>query len=198
MRWGNAAGWRLLGHDNTHTHKRVGGFQDMMLHIDQRIVLLLPLLLTNSWSLAWMTAAGCAEQGHVRPCQVIWHRGAWEIGASWTRSLKQSPVLLIQVLHIQQHMALSGKNDLVDTKGHEAECAAMRRHALPCAVKTLNPNGGYTITPTHVKNIQNHFIFSVTKQFCHKHVLTSHLLMETCKRQVRRGGVPFARQGDHL
>ena len=123
---GNTTGWCLLCHDNTHTHTYTHTHTHCWfsghgaLHWPS-IVLLLPLLLTNSWSLAWVIAAGCAEWASFRPCQVFWHRGAWEIWASWTRSLKQSPVPLVLVLHMRQHLAPSGENDLVDTKDHKAE-----------------------------------------------------------------------------
>ena len=91
-------------HIHTHAHTHCWFLGHHAPHWPS-VVLLLPLLLTNSWSLAWVIAAGCTEQGSVRSCQVIWHRGAWEIWASWTRSLKQSLVLLILVLHIQHSQA---------------------------------------------------------------------------------------------
>lgn len=110
MRW-----YSLMVLTQTYT----GADFTMVLH---SILLLLPLLLTNSWSLSWMTAAGCVEQGSIPPCQVIWHRAAWEIWASRTWSLKQSLVLVILVL-------LSGENNLADilksskTKPLRVQCA---------------------------------------------------------------------------
>lgn len=69
------------------------------------IMLHLPWLLTNSWCLAWQIAAGCSWSATPPPlCQVNWHRGVWEIWATWTQSLKWSLVLLSVALRIQQQL----------------------------------------------------------------------------------------------